>query len=31
MRYYEINILDSKNQVIRQYSSLRSGVYTLAA
>ncbi|WP_291969488.1 hypothetical protein [Candidatus Symbiopectobacterium sp.] len=27
MRYYEINILDSKNQVIRRYSSLRNGVY----
>ncbi|MBL0907802.1 hypothetical protein G5645_07310 [Pectobacterium carotovorum] len=27
MRYYEINIMDSKNQVIRQYSSLRNGVY----
>ncbi|MFJ5338368.1 hypothetical protein ACIPSD_04550 [Pectobacterium sp. CHL-2024] len=27
MRYYEINILDNENNIIRQYSSLRNGVY----
>ncbi|HFK5629704.1 TPA: hypothetical protein ACG0A5_002117 [Enterobacter roggenkampii] len=31
MRYYEINILDSKNKVIQHYSSHKNGVYNPGA